>query len=528
MSSVNNNLLIGEILQSAGLVQQEQVQKALNFQKKFTKMKLGEILVIQDKIQSKTIDFFVNKWAAIKQKGHQFPIGYYLQQASLLNNQQILEILVEQKDNQLRFGDIVVAKKWLSSDTVEFFLNHLSEHFPQLLSLDQLEKYNQEQLHLEEKYANPSLILTRILAWTGGNPSLSRDICQFFVDNDFNIPSGKEYRVVDQSIENTLIKNWSVNKLAKSIRLVENSLDNNQKISSLKLWQEYREVLLSDSRIYNKTEEQNELINTGLIVQDNSKLRVANLIFIQVFNQDLVVEKINKKQQELENDNKILPKKQYSNSIELKEESNIELGEIQHMSKINDKNNKPSTANFDKENKPLITIWTTFILGTILLLPLLLIANNFSSSTKKDNQLTFVQGNISKTSKTLQQFCEDIDISSSSGRLNLIFKIEQRKKEFLKNNPNNFSDFPDICESTLNEMRILAVPELGKADRTLDAIRILCKISINSEYFTEAEVWLDRWHYSAAWGRETEFYLKEAPHCPAGNHLLNKSSHKDH
>jgi len=110
----------------------------------------------------------------------------------------------------------------------------------------------------------------------------------------------------------------------------------------------------------------------------------------------------------------------------------------------------------------------------------------------------------------------------------MIFKLEQKKKSFLKNNPENPSDFPDVCETTLNEMRMLSIPDLGKEHKTLDGIRTLCKIPFDSEYFTEAEVWLDRWYHSAAWGKETKFYLKKAPNCPAGETILDEDEHKGH
>jgi len=390
MSNANNNLPIGDLLRLSGLVSQEQVQKALDFQKNFPQMKLGEILVVQNKVKSKTIDFFVYKWTAIKQRGFQFPVGYYLQQAALLDNQQIRDILTEQKEKQLKFGDIAVTKKILTAKTINFFLDNLSIGPSQLLSLDQLEKYNQAQLHLDQKYANSSLILTRILAWTGGNPTLSRDICQYFVDSDLNIPKGKEYRTVDKLIESNLIKNWSTSKLGRSIRSIKEDLDNNQQYSSLKLWQEYQETLLSDSKIYQKTAEQEELLKIGLITQADNKLRVTNLIFSQIFNQDFIVKQINKK---LEVNNKLIEQKQDSNNGELKQESDIELRESQNMPKTNN-DEKLITNNPLTEKKTLILM---MISAFVLLVPLLWIINNLSPSTKKTNQLASLQENTLNT-----------------------------------------------------------------------------------------------------------------------------------
>ena len=129
MSNVNNNLPIGMLLEKAGLISSKQLQKALNIQSQYTQMKLGEILVLQAKIKATTVDFFVNKWQEIKEEGRQFPIGYYLKNASLLNEGQIQNILTEQKKNKLKFGDIAVKNGWLQQNTLNFFriaMNYLN------------------------------------------------------------------------------------------------------------------------------------------------------------------------------------------------------------------------------------------------------------------------------------------------------------------------------------------------------------------------------------------------------------------
>ena len=168
------NIPLGLALQNAGLISEEQLQKALELQSTYTQMKLGEILVLQEGIRAKTIEFFVKKRPAIATQGQQFPIGYYLQDASLLNSMQVETILQEQKKTKQKFGDIAVQKGWIKRDTIDFFLNTLSFTSPQQISLGILEEYDKKVLHLENKYANSSLILSRILAWTGGNSTLTK------------------------------------------------------------------------------------------------------------------------------------------------------------------------------------------------------------------------------------------------------------------------------------------------------------------------------------------------------------------
>jgi len=209
VSEKPNNFLLGEILKNAGLVTQAQISKALNHQQELS-TRLGEILHIQGVVNIKTIHFMLDNWEKIKHNGYQFPLGYYLQQAFLIDNQQIQIILKEQKNNQLKFGDIAIAKGWIKQKTINFFLDNLSVKPAELISLDSLEQYNQKQLHLELKYNDYSKILSRILAWTKGDPALTKDICQTFANSDFYIVMGEEYRAVDQLVDNKLISEFGL------------------------------------------------------------------------------------------------------------------------------------------------------------------------------------------------------------------------------------------------------------------------------------------------------------------------------
>ena len=155
---------------------------------------------------------------------------------------------------------------------------------------------------------------------------------------------------------------------------------------------------------------------------------------------------------------------------------------------------------------------------TILLIPLFWIAINYFSLTKKIEQQEKQQQTFPQELQgdNLKGFCNEIDFSDSKSKLNLIFKLEQKQKEILKGETDNLYDFPDICETALNQLRILAAPELAKEGKTLEAIRILCNIPNGSEFLTEAAVWLDHWYHSSVWSTETKLYLQKAPNCPAG------------
>ena len=558
------NIPLGLALQSAGLISEQQLQKALELQSKYTQMKLGEILVLQEDIKAKTIDFFVTKRPKIASQDRQLPIGYYLKDASLLNSRQIETILQEQKKTQQKFGDIAVQKGWIKRDTIDFFLKTLFCKSPQSMSLGILEEYDKKVLHLEKKYANSSLILSRILAWTGGNSTLTKNICHTFANSDFNIPEGMEINAVDRFIEGSLIKNWSFCKEGIYIRWIEQTLVNNQRCDSNLLLTEYRQILLSRSKNYRQTKEQDELLTLGVVSKEDNQLKVANLIYQQVFNQNWLADQLQTNLLKSDSSNsRNSTAKDFSTSItqyvptsSLQQLDEVSRDRELETNTINDTSGF-STANRDRETspgkhrqavqrqrrfdsshigasseevdtrvnttgipEPLTKVSSLITLAAIaLLIPLFLTINNYYSSLSKPEP----ESDASYSAEVaLEQFCSQIDYADSSSALSLISQIEKNKQELLENTPDNQAAFPDSCNTALNRLRVLAAPQLGRENRVFEAIKQLCQIPSDSEVYVDAEVWLERWYNSSNWGRETKFYLQELTkysdaECPAAH-----------
>lgn len=529
------NVPLGLALQNAGLISEEQLQKALEIQSKYTQMKLGEILVLQEGIRAKTIDFFVNKRPKIATKGQHFPLGYYLKDASLLDSKQIETILQEQKKTQQKFGDIAVQKGWIKRDTVDFFLKILSSKSPQQMSLGILEEYDRKVLHLENKYANSSLILGRILAWTGGNSNLTRTICHTFASADFNIPEGMEINAVDRFIEGSLIKNWQVSKQGTYIRWVKQNLINNQRCDSSLLLKEYQKILLSSSKNYRQNKEQDELLTLGIISKEDNQVKVANLIYKQVFSSDWVAKELQKNLQKSDSLNatdsvakdfttstaEYVPSSSFRQLDKARPTRNIETNAVNNSSKSSTTNRVNNKVNSTNIPEPLTKVSSLITLAAIaLLIPLFLTINNYYSSlSEREPKL---DASYSTEAENLEQFCSQIDYIEQSSALNLISQIERRRQELLTNTPDNSAAFPNNCNTALNRLRVLVAPQLGKENRVFEAIKQLCQVPPDSEVYVDAEVWLERWYNSSNWGEETKFYLEELTKysdagCPAAH-----------
>jgi hypothetical protein len=116
--------LLGEILREADLVTEAQIQVALQDQK-YSPLPLGEILVVRGWLEQETVDFFAESWPRMVQTRARRPLGYYLQQAYLLREDQVNLILEEQRKLGIRFGSVAVLKGWIKQKTLDYFLDNL-------------------------------------------------------------------------------------------------------------------------------------------------------------------------------------------------------------------------------------------------------------------------------------------------------------------------------------------------------------------------------------------------------------------
>lgn len=125
--------LTGEILEEAGLISSEQIKIALDVQRQCVALRIGEILAIKGWLKQETVDFFVkicleNKPATYSQNQ---PIGYFFQKAGILTEEQINNILKDQKKLGIKFCYLAVMKGFLNEKTADFFLENISTKIPE-------------------------------------------------------------------------------------------------------------------------------------------------------------------------------------------------------------------------------------------------------------------------------------------------------------------------------------------------------------------------------------------------------------
>lgn len=126
------------MLTEAGLISDGQLQTALYDQQIYQDMRLGEILASRGWLPQATVDFFGEMLQSNQIKHVKMLLGECFLNAELVDQQQINNVLEEQRVNHLRFGAIAVLKGYVSQTTLNFFLKHLNQ--PQTAGKDYLKQ----------------------------------------------------------------------------------------------------------------------------------------------------------------------------------------------------------------------------------------------------------------------------------------------------------------------------------------------------------------------------------------------------
>jgi len=165
---------------------------------------------------------------------------------------------------------------------------------------------------LEGVVSNPHAVIKQILAWTSGQPFLTHKICYFAYRASLEtagglvkLPPGTEAFWVDSLVRSQIVDKWESLDEPEHLRTIcDRILRNEQKAS--RLLGIYQQILQSEPPLTppyqgggqsepplirgaggistNDSREQIELILSGLVVKEQSLLKVKNRIYEQVFN----------------------------------------------------------------------------------------------------------------------------------------------------------------------------------------------------------------------------------------------------
>ncbi|MEG3967321.1 ABC transporter substrate-binding protein [Microcoleus sp. T2B6] len=178
----------------------------------------------------------------------------------LLGVATISELIADPKITSFNIGTAIELKRF-----------HLDEARPLLQGL-------------EGRVSNPQAVLQEVLAWTGGQPFLTQKLCALITD-------GMEASGVEQLVKQQIVQNWESQDNPEHLRTIHarivpggigHILSRLQSVD--RLLRLYEQILDNDEIPADDSYEQQELLLSGLVVKQDSKLRIYNPIYRIIFN----------------------------------------------------------------------------------------------------------------------------------------------------------------------------------------------------------------------------------------------------
>ncbi|WP_089093848.1 AAA family ATPase [Nodularia sp. NIES-3585] len=134
-----------------------------------------------------------------------------------------------------------------------------------------------------EKVSNPQAVLKEVLFWTNGQPFLTQKICQMIRSSSASIPEKNEKAWIENLIRTNIIEDWEYQDEPEHLRTIRDRILKGvrQPTQMLEL---YRQILEQGQvRAFDSLDER-ELILSGLLVKEQSYLKIHNRIYKLIFN----------------------------------------------------------------------------------------------------------------------------------------------------------------------------------------------------------------------------------------------------
>lgn len=137
---------------------------------------------------------------------------------------------------------------------------------------------------------SPDRVLEEVLSWTAGKPFLTQKICQLITKSGVFINSGSEAIEVKTIVQEKVITNWESQDFPEHLKTIRDRLlfpDNNIN-RRLGIYQS----ILQKTILADNSKEQRDLRLTGIVTEQEGKLKIANPIYETIFNSSWVEQKL--------------------------------------------------------------------------------------------------------------------------------------------------------------------------------------------------------------------------------------------
>ncbi|NQE34739.1 AAA-like domain-containing protein [Microcoleus asticus] len=153
---------------------------------------------------------------------------------------------------------------------------------------------------LEKTVSQPASVVRVILDWTAGQPFLTQKLCHLVVqlsqqtmghDRSNRIPPGTESFWIENWVKTRIIERWESQDEPEHLRTIRDRIERNGPRTG-RILGIYQKILQGINIKSDDSQEQIELLLSGLVVRYEGILKVKNRIYQQVFNLPWVEKKL--------------------------------------------------------------------------------------------------------------------------------------------------------------------------------------------------------------------------------------------
>lgn len=138
---------------------------------------------------------------------------------------------------------------------------------------------------LTHKSIEPKKLLLAILSWTGGQPFLTQKICDLAAREASSPEAGREGMWVGELIQKRIVDNWEVQDAPIHFRAIRDRILQNNNLRTARMLGLYQDILREEEVEADSSLDQMELRLAGLVVVQNQKVKVSNLIYRAIFDE---------------------------------------------------------------------------------------------------------------------------------------------------------------------------------------------------------------------------------------------------
>ena len=140
---------------------------------------------------------------------------------------------------------------------------------------------------LASHFADPEAILRQIFFWSGGQPFLTQKLCHLAQSNGYASEQSHPQDMIGALVQRQILDNWEIQDQPEHLKTIRDRLLQSEQHTS-RLLGLYQRILRGLDRDLVESQEQTELLLSGLVEKSNAGLRVKNPIYQAVFSPDWV------------------------------------------------------------------------------------------------------------------------------------------------------------------------------------------------------------------------------------------------